>query len=118
MKLGTFIVGGVAGAAAALYIARKKPGLAAAAGVAAGQLWSGAVRRSMSAVLKRQSHGEREAEVKRDQHEVIERNAPQHSGAADSQAWAQIAALVSSDPAVKRETEKIMIEAGTNMPPH
>ncbi|QJC51838.1 hypothetical protein HGI30_09950 [Paenibacillus albicereus] len=119
MRLGTFIAGGIAGAAATLYVARKRPGLASAAGVVAGQLWSGVVRKSMAGALRggkgvvaasaRSASPKPAAAVRR------EEDAP-HAG--DAQAWAQIAALVSSDPAVKKETDKLLAEAGAVLPPH
>lgn len=117
LRLGSFIAGGIAGAAAALYVARKRPGLAAAAGVAAGQLWSGVVRKSMAGAL-RQGMGTigRSAKPVAPEPAVSERRAePAAAHAGDAQAWAQIAALVSSDPAVKKETDKLLAEAGASM---
>ncbi|SDR85656.1 hypothetical protein SAMN05444162_0205 [Paenibacillaceae bacterium GAS479] len=119
MKLGSLIVGGVAGAAMALYVARKRPGMAAAASVAVSQLWSGAVRKSLSGMIKKNISGDRSSVHEHDSRSTAApRQETGNSGASDAQAWAQIAALVSSDPAAKKETEKIMSEAGASPPLH
>ncbi|EFM09804.1 conserved hypothetical protein [Paenibacillus curdlanolyticus YK9] len=107
MKMSGFIVGGLLGMAAAMYAARKRPGLAAWAVDAAGDMMSSAKNRMISKVVERKmtkwSKGAAHA-------------APKPSAAsADStaEAWKQLGALVESDPELKRETEAIMASAGS-----
>ncbi|MGU3470336.1 hypothetical protein ACLBWT_04115 [Paenibacillus sp. D51F] len=112
MKLGGFIAGSLIGAAAALYVARKRPGAAAAASGIAGKLWSKAAGRAMSGMIRNKSG----ATPRRSP--VRSSSGNGSSRVADSGSWERIAALVNSDPEVKKESEKIIAEASSSPATH
>ena len=123
MKLGGFIAAGLVGAAAALYVARKRPGAAAAAGSAAGELWSSLAGKAVSGILRRSTKMRELKPQARTSSSAAAASGDKRSNAAigtssDGEAWTQIAALVGNDPAVKRETEKILSEAGSSAQTH
>ncbi|MWC28436.1 hypothetical protein [Paenibacillus sp. MMS18-CY102] len=105
MKMSGFIVGGLLGMAAAMYAARKRPGLAAWAVDAAGDMMSSAKNKMVSKVVERKmAKWSKEAA----------HAAPKPSAASagnTAEAWKQLGALVESDPELKRETEAIMASA-------
>ncbi|MBD3918767.1 hypothetical protein H8B09_08400 [Paenibacillus sp. PR3] len=102
MRMSGFIIGGLLGMAAALYASRKRPGMAAWAVDATGDLMSSARKRLMGRVMERKlSSWTKEAADA----------TPKRSAASagnSAAAWQQIGALIESDPEVKRETEAIM----------
>lgn len=107
MRMSGFIIGGVLGMAAALYASRKRPGMAAWAVDATGEMMSSARKKLIGRVMERKfSSWTKEAADA----------APKRSAASagnSAAAWQQIGALIESDPEVKRETEAIMKSAAS-----
>ncbi len=112
MKLGGFIAGSLIGAAAALYVARKRPGAAAVASGIAGELWSKAAGKAMSGMIANKSGASQRRSSGRSS------SGKSSSRVADSGSWERIAALVNSDPEVKKESEKIIAEASSSPATH
>lgn len=107
MRMSGFIVGGLLGMAAALYASRKRPGMAAWAVDATGEMMSSAKNKLIGRVMERKltSWTKEAADA-----------APKRSSASadnSAAAWQQIGALIESDPEVKRETEAIMKTAAS-----
>lgn len=103
-----FIIGGLLGMAAALYASRKRPGMAAWAVDATGEMMSSAKNKLIGRVVQRKfrSWTKEAADV-----------TPKRSAASagnSAAAWQQIGALIESDPEVKRETEAIMRSASSD----
>ncbi|MFC4808460.1 hypothetical protein [Paenibacillus sp. GCM10023250] len=104
MKWSAFLIGGLAGAAAAAYVAKKRPGMFAWATSAAGMAMSGVSRRAMGAVVNRKFGEARHASAKHTE-----------SSARDSAgAWGQIEMMLSSDPSLKNQVDAIRSEAKTH----
>ncbi|WP_138753470.1 hypothetical protein [Paenibacillus sinopodophylli] len=102
MKLSGFLVGGLIGAAATVYVSRKQPGAVAWAGHALSDLCSTAARKSMSKIMSKSIREEASA------------FSPKHSddtAVKSEAAWEQIEAIVNSDPSLKKEAEKIKAES-------
>ncbi|GMK42742.1 hypothetical protein PCCS19_58020 [Paenibacillus sp. CCS19] len=107
MRMSGFIIGGLLGMAAAMYASRKRPGMAAWAVDATGDMMSAAKRKLIGRAMehKLSSWTKEAADV-----------TPKRSAASadnSAAAWQQIGALIESDPAVKRETEAIMKAAAS-----
>jgi|GEM_PF-432952 len=107
MRMSGFVIGGLLGMAAALYASRKRPGMAAWAVDATGEMMS-SVRKKLigRAVERKLSSWSKEAADA----------APKQSAASEGNsaaAWQQIGALIESDPEAKRETEAIMKAANS-----
>ncbi|SFS81979.1 hypothetical protein [Paenibacillus sp. BC26] len=103
MKLSGFLIGGLAGMAAAAYIAKKRPGMFAWASSAAGTAVNGMTKRAMGAVISRKFGGD-----------MVQHAAPKHSDASakgSGNAWGQIELLLNSDPGVKEQVDQIKAEA-------
>ncbi|MGM0880500.1 MAG: hypothetical protein ACQEXQ_05590 [Bacillota bacterium] len=104
MKLSGFLVGGLIGAAATVYVSRKRPGAIAWAAGAVSDISSNVVGKSVSMFMNK--NWKQEAAVM----------APKHtddSAVKSEAAWGQIEAIVNSDPDLKREAEKIKAESST-----
>jgi hypothetical protein len=101
MRWTGFLVGGLVGAVAAAYVARTRPGMFAWASSAAGNAWSGMAGRALDAAVNRKFGTATAAP-----------GAPAASPAKSGEAWGQIQTIVNSDPAVKKEAQEIMAEAG------
>ncbi|NBD22614.1 hypothetical protein [Paenibacillus glycinis] len=105
MKWSVFLLGGLAGAATAAYVAKKRPGMFAWATSAAGQAMTGVSRKAMGAVVSRKFGGE------------MAHSSPKHSGvsARDSAgAWGQIEMMLNNDPGVKEQVDEIKADAKTH----
>ncbi|AJY77198.1 hypothetical protein [Paenibacillus beijingensis] len=102
MKFGGFLLGTLCGAAAVFYVASRKPGMTALAGAAAGKMWTNMGKGMMLGVSTRGVSGKTAGK-------------PDTAAAASDhkEAWSSIESIVSSDPEVKRETEKILAESGS-----
>lgn len=102
MRWTGFLLGSLAGATAAAYIAKKRPGMFAWATAACANMASGLKGRTMEAVINTT------AGKKNSKHSAAKANgtAPENSTAA----WGQIEMLMNSDPAVKKEAERIAAE--------
>ncbi|MBD2869625.1 hypothetical protein [Paenibacillus arenilitoris] len=104
MRLSGLLVGGLLGAAATVYLSKRRPGAVAWAGHALSDVSSRIARKSMSKIMN--NNWKEEAVTM----------APKHSddtAAKSEAAWEQIEAIVESDPAVKREAEKIKAESSS-----
>ncbi|MFC5650846.1 hypothetical protein ACFPYJ_17355 [Paenibacillus solisilvae] len=105
MKWSGFLIGGIAGMAAAAYVAKKRPGMFAWASSAAGEAWTGMRGRALNAVINRKFN------------HAAEKTVPKHSDLSkehSTDAWGQITMLMNSDPEVKKEAEQIAAEAKTH----
>ncbi|WP_274651675.1 hypothetical protein [Paenibacillus humicola] len=101
MRWSGFLVGGIVGIAAAAYMAKRRPGMFALASSAANEAWSGMKGSAVGAVMNRK-FGDAAA------------SAGHHAAHQSGEAWGQIEKLVNSDPAVKKQANEIMSEAGTH----
>lgn len=104
MKWSGFLVGGLLGAAATVYVSRKQPGAVSWAATAMSDVFSTATRKSVSKVM---------GNAVKDQAAAL---SPKHLGdtAAKSEAaWEQIEAIVNSDPQLKKEANKIKAESSS-----
>ncbi|RCW51142.1 hypothetical protein [Paenibacillus prosopidis] len=102
MKLSGFLVGGLIGAAATVYVSRKRPGAIAWAASALSDISSNVVGKSVSMMMNKNWKQEA-ADM-----------TPKHidgSAVKSEAAWGQIEAIVNSDPDLKREAEKIKAES-------
>ncbi|WP_308639113.1 hypothetical protein [Paenibacillus silvisoli] len=104
MRWTGFLIGSLAGMAAAAYVARRRPGMFAWATSAAGTAVNGMTRRAMGAVISRK-FGARDAV----QHAAPKRTDASAKGSGD--AWGQIELLLNSDPGVKEQVDQIKAEA-------
>lgn len=101
MRWTGFLLGSLAGAAAAAYIAKKRPGMFAWATAACANMASGLKGRTIEAVINTGAKNKsKHANPKTDG------SASGNSAAA----WGQIEMLMNSDPAVKKEAERITAE--------
>lgn len=102
MKLSGFLVGGLIGAAATVYVSRKQPGAVSWAGHALSDLCSSVARKSISKIMSKSI---------KDETSML---SPKHSddtAVKSEAAWGQIEAIVNSDPQLKKEAEKIKAES-------
>ncbi|BBH21027.1 hypothetical protein Back11_23720 [Paenibacillus baekrokdamisoli] len=101
MKWTGFLIGSLAGVAAAVYVAKKRPGMFAWASSSAGEVWTGMRGKAFNAVINHKFD-----------HETKEKTAKQTGSSKDqsNDSWGQIEMLVNSDPSVKREAEQIVSE--------
>jgi hypothetical protein len=102
MKLSGFLVGGLIGAAATVYVSRRRPGAVTWAANAVSDVCSSVARKSVSKIMSK-SFKEEAANL-----------APKHAddtAVKSEAAWGQIEAIVNNDPALKRETDKIKAES-------
>ncbi|HTG71527.1 MAG TPA: hypothetical protein VL921_19875 [Candidatus Udaeobacter sp.] len=101
MKLRGFLVGGLIGAAATMFISRRQPGAMSWAANAITDVTRKSVSRMMSKSIK----------------EEAVNLAPKHSddtAVKSEAAWGQIEAIMNSDPALKREADKIKAESSAH----
>ncbi|WP_219836506.1 hypothetical protein [Paenibacillus sp. R14(2021)] len=106
MKWSGFLIGALAGAATAAYMAKKRPGMFAWASSAAGNTMTGFSKRAMGAMLSRKFGSDASHDV-----------SPKHSSVSAKEsgnAWGQIEMLLNSDPSVKDQVEDIKSEAKTH----
>ncbi len=102
MKLSGFLFGGVLGAAATVYLAKKQPGAVSWAAHALSDVCSSVARKSVSRMMGNS--------IKED----VAAFAPKHTddtAVKSDAAWGQIEAIVNSDPKLKREADKIKAES-------
>ncbi|OMF35189.1 hypothetical protein BK133_10770 [Paenibacillus sp. FSL H8-0548] len=102
MKLSGFLVGGIIGAAATMYVSRKRPGAVSWAASALSDVSKSVARKSVSKMMGKSIVNE------------ASNAAPKHSddtAVKSEAAWGQIEAIVNSDPEVKREADKIKAES-------
>lgn len=102
MKMNGFLLGALCGAAAMFYVGRQKPGMTSLAGATMEKMWSGMGKGMLLGAMNRGNN--RKSAMK-----------PNKAAGASNheEAWSSIEAIVSSDPEVKRETEKILAESGS-----
>ncbi|MDQ0058223.1 hypothetical protein [Paenibacillus harenae] len=103
MRLSGFIVGGLVGAVATMYVSRKRPGTFAWATSAVSKAASNMMGNTVSKVMNKGFMNEAAGAV-----------IPKHTDAAAGKseaAWEQIEAIVNSDPAIKKEADKIKAES-------
>ncbi|GGG57426.1 hypothetical protein [Paenibacillus radicis (ex Gao et al. 2016)] len=106
MRLRGFIVGGAIGAAAALYMARKRPGTAA---------WLSATMSNGLSKLGRKSFS---IMMMNDWKTKAVVSAPKHTDgtAAKSEGnWERIEAIINSDPKLKEQANQVMAESSSRM---
>lgn len=104
MKLSGMLVGGLLGAAATMYVARKRPGAFAWASSAVSDACASIVGKTMDKVIS--ANWKKEAA----------KAAPKYSDdnvKSSAAALEQIEAFVESDPAVKREVDRIKSESSS-----
>ncbi|MBH5317989.1 hypothetical protein I6N90_09245 [Paenibacillus sp. GSMTC-2017] len=104
MKLSGLLFGGLIGAAATIYLSKKRPGAIAFASSAMSDLGTILVNKSVTKFI--QSDWKDEAVT----------NAPKSSddtAKKSAQSWEQIELLLNSDPALKQEVEKIKAESSS-----
>ncbi|WP_168119183.1 hypothetical protein [Paenibacillus sp. HB172176] len=109
MRLSSMLFGGLIGAAATLYISRKKPGAAMRASRAVSGALSSMSGKAMSKMINMDwKHGANEAmsHVPKPTDDTAETSAG---------AWEQIEALIENDPEVKAEVDQIKAESSSNM---
>lgn len=103
MKLSGLLFGGIIGAAATIYVARKKPATVAWAAGAMSELCSNMTRKSVAKFMNA-ANGKKEA--------VGLAPKPSDDTAGKSEAaWEQIEAILEKDPSLKREVNKIKAES-------
>lgn len=101
MKLRGFLVGGLIGAAATMFISRRQPGAMSWAANAITDV----TRKSVSKMMNKSVM------------EEAVNLAPKHSddtAVKSEAAWGQIEAVINSDPALKREADKIKAESSAH----
>ncbi|QNK55394.1 hypothetical protein [Paenibacillus sp. PAMC21692] len=102
MKLSGLILGGIVGAAATMYVSRKRPDMAARASGAVADMCASAAGKAFSMMAGRA----------RMNSEAM-KSAPKPSAdtaATSAAAWERIESFIESDPSVKREVDKIKAE--------
>lgn len=105
MKLNGFLVGGLIGAAATVYISRRKPGAMSWAANAMSNAYSAVARKSVSGMMGKPSmDGAANLDPKHSENTAVRSEA----------AWEQIKAIVNSDPAIRHEADKIKAEASAH----
>ncbi|XEC92778.1 hypothetical protein AB6A23_15395 [Paenibacillus tarimensis] len=93
MRWTTFIAGGIAGFTAAAIVARRRPEVLVWVSNAAGEVWTNLRNRGIETALSAslpKSHG----------------GSAERSG----EAWSRFEQFIESDPAVKQEAAKIMLD--------
>ncbi|WP_054024348.1 hypothetical protein [Bacillus sp. FJAT-28004] len=102
MKLSGFLVGGLIGAAATVYVSRRRPGAVSWAANAFSDVCSTVARKSVAKMMSKSMNQNASA------------LSPKHSddtAVKSEAAWGQIEAIVNSDPALKKEADKIKAES-------
>jgi hypothetical protein len=105
MKLSGFLMGSLLGAAATVYISRKRPGAVAWAAGALSEVCHTATSKTIAKIMSKDLGREAAATL-----------SPKHSddtAEKSAAAWGQIEAIVASDPELKRETDKIKAESSS-----
>ncbi|MBW7473478.1 hypothetical protein K0T92_01815 [Paenibacillus oenotherae] len=105
MRWTGFLLGSLAGMAAAAYVAKKRPGMFAWATAACTSMATGLKGRTIDAVISRKL-GSKSSSASASTSAKEKGAAPEDSAAA----WGQIEMLMNSDPTVKREAERIAAE--------
>lgn len=103
MKLSGLLLGGLIGAAATLYVSRKRPGAVAWVSSAMSDMSSSIAGKAFQAMA---GGAKWKAEAMK--------SAPKPSAdtaAASAAAWERIESFIQSDPSVKQEVEKIKAES-------
>lgn len=102
MKLSSLLVGGLIGAAATVYVSRKRPGAFAWAASAMSDVSSTIVGKSVSKMMNGNWKQEAATMAPKPSDDTVVK-----SGAA----WDQIEAIVNNDPALKKEADSIRAES-------
>ena len=95
MRMSGIMLGGLIGAAATLYLTRKRPGAVTWAASAMSDI----AGKSVSKVLN--------GELKKEAAKALSPKRSENTAEQSAAAWAQINAIVESDPNLKREVSKI-----------
>ncbi len=103
MKLSGFVVGSLLGAAATVYLSRKRPGAVAWAAGALSDVCHSATNRT---IAKWMNKG-----IGREAAAMISPKPSDDTAGKSEAAWGQIEAIVASDPELKKETDKIKAES-------
>ncbi|RJE90012.1 hypothetical protein D3P07_07285 [Paenibacillus sp. 1011MAR3C5] len=103
MKLSGLLFGGIIGAAATMYVAKKKPATVAWAAGAMSDMCSGIVRKSVAKMVN--------ADWKKEAAAGLSPKPSDDTAGKSAAAWEQIEAIVETDPSLKREVNKIKAES-------
>ncbi|MFD0711126.1 hypothetical protein [Paenibacillus sp. GCM10027626] len=87
MKWSSFVMGGLTGMAAAVFLSRRRPEWISLAGSAASEMMTGKFMRKKNAAIPKPA---------------------QASAKGSAEAWDQIHAVVESDPELNQEVEKML----------
>ncbi|MCM3627422.1 hypothetical protein M3194_08595 [Paenibacillus glycanilyticus] len=104
MRIGGFMLGAAAGLAAAVYVSRKRPGMAAWASSSLASACSSIGKSAASMMMKRGLNKAVEAST----------IAPKHSddtAGKQGGGWEQVEQLINSDPGLKEQASQIMAES-------
>lgn len=104
MRLSAIVLGGIIGAAATLYVSRKRPGAVAWAANAMSNVCESVAQRSVSMLMN--------MDWKKEETKLSSKPKDEAAGAS-SAAWDQIEAFVKSDPELKREINQIKAESSS-----
>ncbi|GKU79572.1 hypothetical protein [Paenibacillus sp. L3-i20] len=104
MKLSGLLFGGLIGAAATIYISKKRPGVFAFASSAMTDLCSNLVNKSVTKMMRSDWKDEVTTVVPKSTDDTAKKSAV---------AWEQIELLLQSDPALKQEVDKIKAESSS-----
>ena len=105
MKLSSILFGGLLGAAATLYVARKRPGATAWAASALSEACSAVGKKSLSMIVnqKLKAYSSQSSQSK---HKTSSNHSPAN--------WSQIESLINQDSELKAQASKIMAESSTH----
>lgn len=101
MRMSGIMLGGIIGAAATLYLTRKRPGAIAWASSAMSDIASKSVTKVMNGDWKKEAA------------KALAPKQSENTAAKSAAAWEQINAIVDSDPTLKREVNKIKAESSS-----
>ncbi|WP_284239800.1 hypothetical protein [Paenibacillus glycanilyticus] len=109
MRIGGFMLGAVAGLAAAVYVSRKRPGMAAWASSSLASACS-SVGKSAASMMMRKGLGKAMTASSMAPKRSDDTAGKQGGG------WEQVEQLINSDPALKEQASQIMAESSSK--PH
>ncbi|CAM3968755.1 hypothetical protein L1N85_03915 [Paenibacillus alkaliterrae] len=104
MKLSGFLVGSLIGAAATVYVSRRRPGAVSWAANAMSDVCSSVTRKAMAKIMSKDFKEEAAAFAPKHSDDTAEKS---------EAAWVQIETIVNKDPALKREADKIKAESSS-----
>lgn len=105
MKLSGLLFGGLIGAAATLYVSRKKPGAVAWASSAMSDVCASAAGKAFSMMAGG-------ARARNEAMQIVPKPSVD-TAATSAAAWERIESFIQSDPAVQREVDKIKAESSS-----